>query len=111
MAIAHMTLSGELKRKNIEDIQGDENTKRRKTEEEKEGNEQTTGISLKILRMQRYRAKLKPKRGDRYDELKQRDAERNRKNRQLASQQRKGDKRATDKHRKKECERQRKTKN
>jgi hypothetical protein len=55
--------------------------------------------------MQRYHAKLKPKRGDRYDELKQRDAERNRKNRQLASQQRKGDKRATDKHRKKECER------
>ena len=105
MAIAHMTLSGELKRKNIEDIQGDENTKRRKTEEEKEGNEQTTGISLKILRMQRYHAKLKPKRGDRYDELKQRDAERNRKNRQLTSQQRKGDKRATDKHRKKECER------
>jgi hypothetical protein len=58
--------------------------------------------------MQRYRAKLKAERGDRYDELKQRDAERNRKNRQLASQQRKGDKRATDKHRKKECERKRK---
>jgi hypothetical protein len=49
---------GELKRKNIEDIQGDENTKGRKPEEEKEGNEQTTGISLKTLRMQHCRAKL-----------------------------------------------------
>jgi hypothetical protein len=96
---------GELKRKNIEDIQGDENTKGRKPEEEKEGNEQTTGISLKTLRMQRCRAKRKAERGDKYDELKQRDAERNRKNRELASQQRKGDKRATDNHRKKECKR------
>ena len=92
------------KRKSKEDIEEETTTKRRKTE----GEENEQGISQKAIRMRRYRANLKLKREDKYDELKKRDAERNRNNRKLASEQRKGDKRAMEKHRKKERERKRK---
>ena len=74
-----------LKRKNrgkIEDP-NDNISKRRKIEGKEKGNEQR--ISKKAIQMRRYHEKLKLKRGEKYDELKARDAERNRNNRKLAN--------------------------
>ena len=53
------------KRKSKEDIEEETTTKRRKTE----GEENEQGISQKAIRMRRYRANLKLKREDKYDEL------------------------------------------
>lgn len=57
--------------------------------------------------MRRYRAKLKSERTEKYEELKKKDAERNRNNRKLARQKRQKDKKA-EKQRNKEFVRERK---